>query len=109
MSLRVDELPLSIVSESGPATVVDVDCEQVRSVSSFSHRSVSRSRAGSRSAIETVSQHHFGMIYSFSVPTAMNFKALYDETGWADWILDRFERALSGSWVVCTVRDDADW
>ncbi|WP_170927121.1 hypothetical protein [Agreia sp. VKM Ac-1783] len=49
------------------------------------------------------------MIYSFSVPTAMDFKALYDATGWADWILDHFERALSGSWVVCTVRDDADW
>lgn len=37
----------------------------------------------------------------------MEFKALYDETGWADWALDHFERALSGSWVVCTVRDDA--
>ncbi|WIB37126.1 GNAT family N-acetyltransferase [Curtobacterium sp. MCJR17_043] len=24
-----------------------------------------------------------------------------------DWTLDRFERALSGSWIVCTVRDDA--
>ncbi|MBB1195756.1 GNAT family N-acetyltransferase [Curtobacterium flaccumfaciens] len=24
-----------------------------------------------------------------------------------DWALDRFERALSGSWIVCTVRDDA--
>ncbi|MGN6409413.1 MAG: GNAT family N-acetyltransferase [Curtobacterium sp.] len=47
------------------------------------------------------------MDYSFSAPTAMEFKALYDETGWADWTLDHFERALSGSWVVCTVRDDA--
>ncbi len=37
----------------------------------------------------------------------MEFKALYDETGCADWTLDRFERALSGSWVVCTVRNDA--
>ncbi|OIH93748.1 GNAT family N-acetyltransferase [Curtobacterium sp. MCBA15_001] len=43
---------------------------------------------------------------SFSAPTAMEFKALYDETGWADWTLDRFERALAGTWVVCTVRDD---
>ncbi|MGN8049176.1 GNAT family N-acetyltransferase [Curtobacterium sp. 22159] len=47
------------------------------------------------------------MDYSFSAPTAMEFKGLYDETGWADWTLDRFERALSGSWIVCTVRDDA--
>ncbi|WIB15531.1 GNAT family N-acetyltransferase [Curtobacterium sp. MCPF17_050] len=47
------------------------------------------------------------MDYSFSAPTAMEFKTLYDETGWGDWALDRFERALSGSWIVCTVRDDA--
>ncbi len=44
---------------------------------------------------------------SLSPPSASEFKALYDETGWADWDLERFERALTGSWVVCTVRDDA--
>ncbi|MEK6345718.1 MAG: GNAT family N-acetyltransferase [Curtobacterium sp.] len=47
------------------------------------------------------------MDYSLSAPTAEEFKALYDETGWAEWTLDHFERALSGSWVVCTARDDA--
>lgn len=52
------------------------------------------------------SQYRFKMDYSFSAPTAMEFKALYDETGWADWPADHFERALLGSWVVCTVRDD---
>lgn len=53
-----------------------------------------------------VSLYRFGVNFSFSAPTAMEFKALYDETGWADWPLGHFERALSGSWVVCTVRDD---
>ncbi|WIB00372.1 MULTISPECIES: GNAT family N-acetyltransferase [unclassified Curtobacterium] len=47
------------------------------------------------------------MEYSFSPPTALEFKTLYDETGWADWDLGLFERALAGSWVVCAVRDDA--
>lgn len=47
------------------------------------------------------------MDYSLSPPTAAEFKALYDETGWADWNVERFERALAGSWVVCTARDDA--
>lgn len=46
------------------------------------------------------------MEYSFALPTATEFKALYDETGWADWDVDRFESALSGSWVVCAARDD---
>lgn len=51
----------------------------------------------------------YGLVvhYSFSPPTAAEFKALYDETGWADWNVDRFERALVGSWVVCSARDDA--
>lgn len=39
-------------------------------------------------------------------PTAREFKALYDETGWADRDVACFERALQGSWVVCTARDD---
>lgn len=54
-----------------------------------------------------MSRYRPWMEYSFSPPTASEFKALYDETGWADWELERFERALAGSWVVCTVRDDA--
>lgn len=55
----------------------------------------------------TASQHRSRVDCSFAAPTATEFKALYDETGWADWPLDHFERALSGSWVVCTVRDDS--
>lgn len=46
------------------------------------------------------------MDFSFSPPTASEFKALYDETGWADWDVERFARALAGSWVVCAVRDE---
>ncbi|MEK6311305.1 MAG: GNAT family N-acetyltransferase [Curtobacterium sp.] len=46
------------------------------------------------------------MQFSFSPPTAIEFKTLYDETGWANWDLSRFEQALTGSWVVCSVRDD---
>lgn len=52
------------------------------------------------------SQYPVSMDYSLSVPSATEFKALYDETGWGDWTLERFEQALSGSWIVCTVRDD---
>lgn len=43
--------------------------------------------------------------YSFDAPTAAEFRALYDETGWAVWDDDRFARALAGSWVVCSARD----
>lgn len=39
-------------------------------------------------------------------PTALKFKALSDETGWADRDVACFERALQGSWVVCRARDD---
>jgi GNAT superfamily N-acetyltransferase len=38
-------------------------------------------------------------------PTAREFKLLYDETGWGDQPLERFESALAGTWVVCTARD----
>lgn len=44
---------------------------------------------GGRSACGTVPQYRFGMDYSFSAPSAMEFKTLYDETGWGDWALDR--------------------
>lgn len=44
--------------------------------------------------------------YSLTPPTAAEFATLYAETGWAEWSLDTFERALGGSWVVCTARDD---
>jgi len=42
---------------------------------------------------------------SLDAPSAVDFKALYDETGWADVPLSRFESALAGSWIVCTARD----
>lgn len=47
------------------------------------------------------------MEYSFAPPTAAEFQALYDETGWGAWDLERFDRALAGSWVVCSARDEA--
>lgn len=46
------------------------------------------------------------MKYSFAPPTAAEFRALYDETGWGAWDLERFRRALAGSWVVCSARDE---
>ncbi len=45
------------------------------------------------------------MILSLSPPSAAEFKALYDETGWADFPLSKFESALAGSWIVSTARD----
>lgn len=47
------------------------------------------------------------MDFSFLPPTADEFAALYAETGWAEWSPDVFERALAGSWIVCSARDDA--
>jgi GNAT superfamily N-acetyltransferase len=47
------------------------------------------------------------MIVDLTPPTAEEFKTLYDETGWGDWPLSRFEAALAGSWVVCTARDES--
>lgn len=47
------------------------------------------------------------MEYSFAPPTAAEFQALYGETGWGAWDPERFARALSGSWVVCSARDEA--
>jgi GNAT superfamily N-acetyltransferase len=44
--------------------------------------------------------------YFLSPPTAAEFKQLYIETGWGDWEPERFVRALAGSWVVCTARND---
>ncbi|RAZ30512.1 GNAT family N-acetyltransferase [Microbacterium sp. SMR1] len=44
--------------------------------------------------------------YSLTPPTAAEFAALYAETGWAEWSPEAFERALAGSWVVCSARDD---
>jgi len=44
--------------------------------------------------------------YSLTPPTAAEFAALYAETGWAEWSPETFERALAGSWVVCSARDD---
>ena len=46
------------------------------------------------------------MQYSFEPPTAAEFADLYAETGWGDWPLETFERALAGSWVVCVARGD---
>lgn len=45
------------------------------------------------------------MILSLTPPSPAEFKALYDETGWADLPLATFETALAGSWIVCTARD----
>ena len=45
------------------------------------------------------------MELSLVAPTAAEFKALYDETGWADLPVERFESALAGTWIVCTARD----
>lgn len=47
------------------------------------------------------------MDLSLTPPTAAQFKALYDQTGWADRPLEAFERALAGSWLVCAARDEA--
>lgn len=46
------------------------------------------------------------MEYSFAPPTAAEFQALYAETGWGAWEPERFHRALAGSWVVCSARDE---
>lgn len=46
------------------------------------------------------------MRYSFDTPTAAEFTALYGQTGWGEWPIETFERALAGSWVVCAARDD---
>lgn len=37
-------------------------------------------------------------------PSASEFKALYDETGWADYPVEAFAAALEGTWVLCTAR-----
>ncbi|MFS0713157.1 GNAT family N-acetyltransferase [Microbacterium sp. 2P01SA-2] len=44
--------------------------------------------------------------YSLTPPTTAEFATLYAETGWAEWSPETFERALAGSWVVCSARDD---
>ncbi|MDQ1123044.1 GNAT family N-acetyltransferase [Microbacterium trichothecenolyticum] len=46
------------------------------------------------------------MLFSFTPPTAAEFATLYAETGWGEWPAETFERALTGSWVVCVARDD---
>lgn len=45
------------------------------------------------------------MILALVPPSAREFKALYDQTGWADLPLSKFESALAGSWIVCTARE----
>jgi GNAT superfamily N-acetyltransferase len=47
------------------------------------------------------------VLLSLDPPTAVEFKALYDQTGWGEHPLDRFESALAGTWVFCTARDPA--
>lgn len=51
-------------------------------------------------------RYRLGVQYSYTPPTAAEFRALYDETGWGAWDLERFDRALAGSWVVCSARDE---
>ncbi|MFV9424700.1 MULTISPECIES: GNAT family N-acetyltransferase [Microbacterium] len=46
------------------------------------------------------------MHISLDPPTAAEFAALYAETGWGSWPPETFERALSGTWAICTARDD---
>lgn len=41
-------------------------------------------------------------------PTAVEFKSLYDETGWGDRPVSTFEAALSGTWLTCVARDAED-
>lgn len=45
------------------------------------------------------------MKLSLTPPSAADFKALYDETGWADLPTATFESALAGTWIACTARD----
>lgn len=40
--------------------------------------------------------------YRDEPPSAAEFKHLYDSTGWGQRPLQDFERALAGSWAVCT-------
>lgn len=40
--------------------------------------------------------------YRDTPPPAAGFKCLYDSTGWGQRPLEDFERALAGSWAVCT-------
>ena len=46
------------------------------------------------------------MILTLTPPSAAEFKALYDQTGWAEFPEATFADALAGSWVVCTARDE---
>lgn len=43
--------------------------------------------------------------YVFELPSASQFKALYDTTGWGapDRSVQFYERALQASWMVCSV------
>jgi GNAT superfamily N-acetyltransferase len=44
---------------------------------------------------------------SLRPPEPDEFKRLYDQTGWGDPPLARFEAALAGTWLVCCARDDS--
>lgn len=46
------------------------------------------------------------MHISLDPPSAAEFATLYAETGWGVWPPETFEKALVGTWVFCTARDD---
>ena len=45
------------------------------------------------------------MQLSRTPPSAAEFKALYDETGWGDRTLAEIGSALANTWLFCTTRD----
>ncbi|MFJ6533001.1 GNAT family N-acetyltransferase [Microbacterium sp. NPDC091662] len=45
------------------------------------------------------------MDITLTPPSPIDVKTLYDETGWADHPIETFERALAGSWIVCSARE----
>lgn len=70
--------------------------------------------AGITERTDTRTGPHYGSVmeYSFAPPTATEFKALYDETGWADRDVDRLEAegargAGVGGQVLARLVDEA--
>ena len=45
------------------------------------------------------------MYVTLQPPTAAEFKALYDQTGWANWTTEQLQKALDASWIVASARD----
>lgn len=47
------------------------------------------------------------MHVTIELPSAREFKELYDQTGWNDLALQAFESALAGTWLGCTARTES--